>query len=117
MSPFVFILISVVFAIGGQLVLKAGMNRIGSSMLGAGFVRQLILSPMVIIGLLVYGIGVIFWLLALSNFELSYVYPFASLSYIGIIIGSVLLFKERINALRVIGIALIIAGVLITSQS
>jgi drug/metabolite transporter (DMT)-like permease len=65
----------------------------------------------------VYGTGVIFWLLALSNYELSYVYPFASLSYIGIIIGSYFIFKERISALRVLGIAVIISGVLITSQS
>lgn len=79
--------------------------------------KGIVTSPWVIGGLLVYGSGVMFWLLALSNFELSYVYPFASLSYIGIIIGSSLIFKEKMNAMRIVGVAVIIAGVLITSQS
>ena len=77
----------------------------------------MILSPWVIGGLFTYGIGVLAWLAALSRFEISYVYPFASLSYIGIILGSYFLFHERMSRLRVLGIIVIIAGVLITSQS
>jgi drug/metabolite transporter (DMT)-like permease len=74
-------------------------------------------SPWVIGGLVVYGLGVLNWLMALSRLELSYVYPFASLSYVGIIIGSYFLFKEKLSRLRLIGIFIIIVGVLITSQS
>lgn len=117
MSPLVFVAISTIFGISGQLLLKQGMSGMGQSAAGSGMLKHIITSPWVIGGLVVYGTGVIFWLLALSNFELSYVYPFASLSYIGIIIGSYFIFKERITALRVLGIAVIIAGVLITSQS
>lgn len=117
MSPYLFIAFSTVFAILGQLLLKAGMSQVGQ----AGGERSVLVSiattPRVIGGLFVYGFGVIFWLLALSYFELSYVYPFASLNYIGIILGTYFLFKERITALRVVGIAVIILGVLITSQS
>lgn len=117
MSPFVFIAFSTVLGICGQLLLKQGMNMISRSSNNAGMIQRMVLSPWVIGGLAIYGTGVIFWLLALSNFELSYVYPFASLSYIGIIIGSYFLFKERITMMRVLGIAVIIAGVLITSQT
>jgi drug/metabolite transporter (DMT)-like permease len=74
-------------------------------------------SPYVIGGLIAYGSGVVFWLAALSYLEVSYLYPFASLSYVGIIIGSYVLFKEDINRLRLLGIAVIILGVFITSQS
>jgi multidrug transporter EmrE-like cation transporter len=117
MSPFVFIGFSTVFGICGQLLLKRGMSSMSNLNMGGSMLRRMILSPWVWAGLVVYGSGVIFWLLALSHLELSYAYPFASLSYIGIIIGSYLIFKERITALRVLGIAVIIAGVLITSQS
>jgi multidrug transporter EmrE-like cation transporter len=117
MSPFVFIAFSTVFGICGQLLLKRGMNAISATARGASMIQRMILSPWVIGGLLVYGTGVIFWLLALSNFELSYVYPFASLSYIGIIFGSYFLFKERITMMRVVGIAVIIIGVVVTSQT
>lgn len=118
MSPFVFIGFSTVFGICGQLMLKHGMSRMGSvTAVGGSLIRGIITSPWVIGGLVVYGLGVINWLLALSHLELSYAYPFASLSYIGIIIGSYFIFKERITMLRVAGIAVIIAGVLVTSLS
>jgi multidrug transporter EmrE-like cation transporter len=116
MSPFVFIAISTLFGVSGQLLLKRGMNHIGRAG-GTSFLKQVLLSPWVMGGLVVYGLGVIFWLMALSRFELSYVYPFASLSYIGIILGSYFLFKERITLMRLVGIVVIIAGVLLTSIS
>lgn len=116
MSPFIFIAFSTVLGICGQLLLKSGMMRLGVRT-GSAFITGIITSPWVIGGLAVYGTGVIFWMLALSYFEISYVYPFASLSYIGIILGSYFIFKERLNLMRLMGIAMIIAGVLITSQS
>lgn len=118
MSPYVFVALSTVFGIAGQLLLKRGMGSIGKSTTdGASMIKRIVLSPWVVGGLVIYGLGVINWLIALSSFELSYVYPFASLSYIGIIIGSYFIFRERVTAMRVMGIAVIIAGVLISSQS
>jgi multidrug transporter EmrE-like cation transporter len=77
----------------------------------------MVTSPWVIGGLAVYGVGVISWLFALSHLELSYAYPFSSLGYVGIILGSYFLFKERISAIRLVGIGVIILGLLIISQS
>jgi multidrug transporter EmrE-like cation transporter len=116
MSPFFFIAISTVLGVSGQLLLKQGMNHIGR-VEGTSFLKQVLLSPWVMGGLVIYGLGVIFWLMALSRFELSYVYPFASLSYIGIILGSYFLFKEKISLMRLVGIAVIVFGVILTSIS
>jgi multidrug transporter EmrE-like cation transporter len=117
MSPFVFIAFSTVFGICGQLILKRGMNQMGGGAVSGSLIRRIATSPWVIGGLLVYGLSVINWLLALSHLELSYAYPFASLSYIGIIIGSYFIFNERITLLRITGIAVIILGVFVTSLS
>ena len=117
MSPYVFVALSTIFGIAGQLLLKRGMGSIGQSEPGIAMLKRIILSPWVVGGLIVYGLGVVNWLLALSSFELSYVYPFASLSYIGIIIGSYFIFRERITLMRLMGIAVIISGVLISSRS
>ncbi len=118
MSPYVFVALSTIFAITGQLLLKRGMGSIGESTTsGAVMVKKMIISPWVIGGLVIYALGVVNWLLALSSFELSYVYPFASLGYIGIIIGSYFIFHERITLMRLMGIGVIIAGVLVISQS
>src|SRR5262245_13637341 len=116
MSPFIFIGFSTVFGICGQLSLKRGMSVMGGAS-GSSLIRRVATSPWVIGGLLTYGTGVIFWLLALSHLDISYAYPFASLSYIGIIIGSYFLFKERLTWARILGIAVIIAGVLIAGLS
>ena len=117
MSPYIFVAFSTIFGIAGQLLLKRGMGVIGHSEPGVGMIKRIILSPWVVGGLIVYALGVVNWLLALSSFELSYVYPFASLSYIGIIIGSYFIFRERITLMRLLGIAVIISGVLISSRS
>src|SRR5262249_59009023 len=101
----------------GQLLLKEGMARISKAASERNLFIRMATSPWVVGGLVVYGLGVINWLLALSHLELSYAYPFASLSYIGIIIGSYFIFKERITLMRLAGIVVIIAGVLITSMS
>ncbi len=115
MSPFVFIAFSTVLGVTGQLLLKRGMTHMDAR--SGRFLLRVVTSPWVIGGLAVYGTGVIFWLLALSHLEISYAYPFASLSYIGIIFGSYFVFKERLNALRLAGIGIIVLGVLITSLS
>jgi len=116
-SPFVFIAFSISFGVCGQLMLKHGMSRMGGAAIGGNLIRLIVPSPCVIGGLVMYGLGVVNWLLALSHLELSYAYPFASLSYIGIIVGSYFIFKERITLLRLAGIAVIIAGVLVSSLS
>ena len=116
MSPFIFIAFSTVFSVSGQLMLKRGMSHMGDTP-GRNPLLYMALSPWVISGLFIYGIGVLAWLSAMSRLELSYVYPFASLGYIGIILGSWFLFKEKVSALRILGIVVIIVGVLITSQS
>jgi multidrug transporter EmrE-like cation transporter len=116
MSPFVFIAVSVTCSVCGQLSLKHGMSLIARSATTSVFVRM-VTSPWVIGGLAVYGVGVISWLFALSHLELSYAYPFSSLGYVGIILGSYFLFKERISAIRLVGIGVIILGLLIISQS
>lgn len=112
MSPLVYVLISTTFGVAGQLTLKLGMNRIADQARDHLLLR-IAFSPLVIGGLAGYGFGVIFWLLALSRLDVSYLYPFASLSYIGVMLGSYFLFHERITLLRIVGIAVIITGVVI----
>jgi drug/metabolite transporter (DMT)-like permease len=74
-------------------------------------------NPYVFVGLGIYVLGTVFWLAALSRVDLSYAYPFASLSYVVMLIGSWLVFGESISLLRIIGSVVIIIGVLLISRS
>lgn len=113
---FVYIFLSVITTVLGQLSLKQGMNVIGRTPGGSVPVRMAT-SIWVVGGLAVYAIGVVFWALALSGADLSYVYPFASLAYVGVVIGSYFAFKEPLNRTRLIGLAVIIIGLIIMSTS
>lgn len=121
METLVYILPSVFAGVIGQLLLKRGMTEMGPLGFGQGSVFSLIWSiftnPWVIIGLALYVSGTLFWLIALSRAPLSFVYPFATLSMVLVILSSWLIFGEQIPSLRVIGIGAIAAGVLLVSRS
>lgn len=81
-----FILISVFFNGFGQLSMKKGMMIFGQVNLNPRnfplIVIQVLTRPFIILGLVLYAAGTIFWLTALSKVELSYAYPMLSLGYI-----------------------------------
>jgi len=57
------------------------------------------------------------WLIAMSKFELSYIYPFLSLNYVIILVGSQLLLGESVSLLRYGSVLLIVIGLVIISRS
>jgi drug/metabolite transporter (DMT)-like permease len=117
----VYILISVVASTAGQLLLKTGMNNMGTVTLALKDLFftawKMATNPYVFFGLAIYLAGTIFWLAALSRVDLSYAYPFASLSYIVMLVASWRLFDEKITLARLIGTFVIGVGVLLISRS
>jgi drug/metabolite transporter (DMT)-like permease len=117
----VYILISVVAGATGQILLKKGMGSMGPLTLSVNqllpLVWRLATNPFVVLGLAIYMGGTLFWLTALSRVDLSYAYPFASLSYVVMLAASWRLFGEDITALRVLGSLVIMLGVFLISRS
>lgn len=62
-------------------------------------------------------IASLFWMVAVTKFDLSFAYPFTSLSFVLVLIFSVLLFNESLSWLKLLGLMLIVSGVIVTSQS
>jgi len=117
----VYILISVLGGAVGQLLLKRGMTLLGPLTLSlnefGSILIGMITNPFVVGGLFVYVCSTLFWLVALSRVDLSYAYPFASLSYVIMLVVSWRLFDEDISLLRLLGTATIAVGVLLVSRS
>lgn len=117
----ILILIPTITGVAGQLLLKVGMSQMGALQISLAAVPSLlwriVTSPYVMIGLFIYFGGVFFWLLALSRAELSFVYPFASLSYVLITIASWSLLHEQISMQRWIAMLVICAGVVMVARS
>ena len=113
----IYILISVLASTVGQLLLKKGMNSVGSITLSTSQIVsitwKMVTNPYVFIGLIIYIAGTVFWLAALSRVDLSYAYPFASLSYVVMLVASWMMFGEQITLSRIIGTVVIGIGVLL----
>ncbi len=117
----VYILVAVLAGAVGQILLKKGMGSMGALTLSLdqlwGILWRIGTNPYVIIGLFIYVCGTVFWLAALSRVDLSYAYPFASLSYIVMLIASWQLFNEDIVPIRLLGTIVVGLGVFLISQS
>lgn len=68
-------------------------------------------------GMVCYAASVCVWLAALSKAPVSTAYPMLSLGYVVVAAVSVLWLGESMGAAKVLGIALICAGVILVSRS
>jgi drug/metabolite transporter (DMT)-like permease len=115
------ILLSVTIAALAQITLKVGVNRVtpaGRTLtLDGSSLKSLATSPIVIGGLVLFGLSAVVWLLVLSRAALSFAYPFASLSYVLILVAGYFVLHEQVTPLRLAGVALIVIGIVLIAQT
>ena len=104
-----------------QLLLKHGMNSIGRfEFAGGSLMRMLpvvVFNPYVIGGLLVLVFSMGLHLMALSRVDISFAYPFLSISYVLVLFAGHYLFGEVVNLSRIFGVTLICFGTLFVARS
>ena len=111
MNFFLIIFIGLICASTGQVLWKVGMNQIGQiDTIDIGTIFGMLVNYYVLAGIIMYALSTILWLIALSNKELSYAYPFVSLTYVFVLFFSFFIFKESVTITRVIGTLIIIFG-------
>ena len=104
-----------------QLLLKAGTTAVGpfafssANLLPVGW--QLATQPLIMGGILAYGFSLIVWIMALSRVEVSIAYPMVSIGYVLTAIAAWQFLGESLSTMRVAGISVIMAGVLIVARS
>ncbi|MGZ5293306.1 MAG: EamA family transporter [Actinomycetota bacterium] len=115
------ILLSVCLAALAQLTLKHGMNQVtaanGTAQLNASSLKAIITTPSVIAGLAIFGISAFVWLLVLSRASLSFAYPFASITYLLIVLADRFVLHETIPPLRWAGVFFIMLGIVLVAQT
>lgn len=121
MSPIVALLIAISFSVCGEMLLKVGMNQVGTlDLTGTHAIPTLFrtfTTPAVLVGfILIFG-GSLFWLSVLSKAHLSWAYPMLSMSYILVVFLSAWLLNEPVTAWRIAGVLTIIAGVFMVYRS
>ncbi|MDE1768378.1 MAG: EamA family transporter [Candidatus Micrarchaeota archaeon] len=78
-------------------------------------VLSLLSNRTVMLGMLVYLVGLVFYLLALGSGQLSFVYPAFSSTFIFVMLISHYKLGEKVGYGRLAGILLIIAGIAMVS--
>jgi drug/metabolite transporter (DMT)-like permease len=111
------ILVSVALAALAQLTLKHGMNQVGVASLSAGSLKAVATNLSVIGGLAIFGLSAVVWLVVLSRASLSFAYPFASLTYVLILLADKFVLHEEIPILRWTGVFAIMAGIVMVAQT
>jgi len=118
MNIILVILAGILCASLGQVFWKIGMNAVGAiDSVSLQTLAAMFTSPLVILGLCMYGLSTVFWLVALSQKDLSYVYPFIALTFIIVLLLSKFLLHENVGAYRIFGTLVIIAGLLLVVRS
>ncbi|EGD46870.1 protein of unknown function DUF6 transmembrane [Ruminiclostridium papyrosolvens DSM 2782] len=89
----------------GQTLWKIGLEKM------EGYSLKLLLNPLILAGVFVYGISTVLWLYVLSKLPFSTAYPLNSVAYALSLFVGFWIFKENIDLRKIFGTILILAGV------
>ncbi|MBN69228.1 MAG: hypothetical protein CME32_08125 [Gimesia sp.] len=115
-----FILGTIFFTVYGQLILKWRIGRYGELPESLSdriqFLFRLLLDGYILSGFIAAFIASLFWMAAMTKFQLSYAYPFMSLAFVLVMFLSAFFFNEPVTLAKTLGLTLIVAGIIIGSQ-
>jgi multidrug transporter EmrE-like cation transporter len=109
------LLFAVALSATAQVVLKHGMT--GSAARAKEHHTSLIQNSVgngwVWLGLALFGVSALAWMLTLSRVPLNMAYPFNAVGYLAILTASVLVLHEKANFWTVFGSVLVVCGLII----
>ncbi len=121
MIGYLYIVGTVLFTVYGQLILKWRIAKYGALPLDFGhkivFLMKLFLDPFIFSGFIAGFIASLFWMAAMTKFEISHAYP--------MIIGglaifttfsSMLILNEAVTVSKVLGLLVVVVGIYILSR-
>jgi multidrug transporter EmrE-like cation transporter len=94
-----------------QILMKFGANTLTSP----GLIGMATNIPLMT-GYALYGMSAVLLVLALKDGELSLLYPVIAMTYVWVTALSFVIFHERVTPYKLIGIAIIVAGVAVLGR-
>jgi multidrug transporter EmrE-like cation transporter len=119
---FLLILVSVTISALAQVALKRGMSGpvVQNALNGDDLVQKLVAvstSPLVFLGLALYAMGTVVWLLVLARIDVSQAYPFVGIGFLITLGFGVLILGESVTPVRVLGILFVGVGIIFLTRS
>lgn len=117
---YVYIGLTILLTAYGQLVLKWQVGLHGhllASPIQPLNVVQLLLKPWVISAFVAAFGASLCWMAALSRLPLSKAYPYMAINFFVIALFASILFREQLDAYKIVGTLIIMVGVVVLSRS
>lgn len=117
---YVYILGTILFTVYGQLVLKWRLGVLGFQLPESGAIDKVVallkvlFDPFILSGFVSAFVASLFWMAAMTKFEITYAYPFMSLSPALVFLLGIFVFGETFTLGKLLGLILIIAGIVVT---
>ena len=117
-GAFALVFVSVSLSAMAQTSFKMGVERVTTAPDAAAWMKAaaMLFSPLVLLGLALYGIGTVLWLFALRQLDLSLAYPFVAMSFVMVAGSGMLFLGEPVQPTRLVGLGLIILGLLVMAR-
>ena len=119
MNPYIYIFATLFFTVSGQIILKWRISRL-QLLLPDSFVSKItvllkvIFDPFIFTGFVFAFIASLFWMAAMTKFEITTAYPFMSLAPALVFLIGVLFLGETFTIGKLAGLGLIILGTFVT---
>jgi multidrug transporter EmrE-like cation transporter len=96
-----------------QLAFKTASQAVEGLSFGLGFLQVALSTPALWITILCYVATFIAWMVVLTRMDLNRAFPLTALTYVTVPMLAFIFFGEQLPTLRVVGIGVIIAGVML----
>jgi multidrug transporter EmrE-like cation transporter len=117
---YVYVFLTLLLIVYGQLVIKWQVMAAGAFPADPAdqilFLARLLLNPWIISALAAALAAAIAWMAAMTKLDLSHAYPFMSLAFVLVLLGSAYFFHEPVTPAKLVGLALVCAGIVVGSQ-
>ena len=115
-----FIISTIIFTVYSQLIMRWQVSNAGQLPADFSgkfkFIFCLLTNPWVISGILATFFAGVSWMMAMTQFDISYAFPFVRLNYIIILLAGIFIFHEPMSFTKAIGSSVVIIGILILSK-
>ena len=116
------ILFSAILVSLGQVFFKKGVAPLEPPNMRSlrsyqDFMRQVFQTRWIWLGFVTIGAGIVVWLIALAQADLSLAFPIDSVQYVVILLAARFFLGEKLNAMKLAGTFLVMAGIVLISVS
>lgn len=117
---YLYVFATLFFTVYGQMILKWRISKLGFALPDSGLVDKfvalfrLVFDPFILSGFISAFVASMFWMAAMTKFQITEAYPFMSLAPALVFLLGVWLLGETFTVGKVVGLVLIIVGLIVT---